>query len=163
MIQEITCFFLPYSFLCSSFPSLYLECIYSLCVHVCVCDTGAWQATVHGVAKSRTWLSDWAHTHMDMLISLSGPRKYTIVAIDCFYAVLTQFPGSGLRVWSVPLWAANYMCTLITSLIGLTYSEPQWTCPNLHGARNQNLGDPLANTLGVHKRFQMSQFTGSKN
>ena len=26
-------------------------------------DRGAWQATVHGVAKSRTWLSDWAHTH----------------------------------------------------------------------------------------------------
>ena len=24
-------------------------------------DRGAWQATVHGVAKSQTWLSDWAH------------------------------------------------------------------------------------------------------
>ena len=26
-------------------------------------DRGAWQATVRGVAKSRTWLSGWAHTH----------------------------------------------------------------------------------------------------
>ena len=26
-------------------------------------DREAWQATVHGVAKSRTGLSDWAHTH----------------------------------------------------------------------------------------------------
>ena len=26
-------------------------------------DRGAWWATVHGVAKSQTWLSDWAHTH----------------------------------------------------------------------------------------------------
>ena len=25
-------------------------------------DRGAWPATVHGVAKSRAWLSDWAHT-----------------------------------------------------------------------------------------------------
>ena len=26
-------------------------------------DRGAWQATVHGVTKSRTRLSNWAHTH----------------------------------------------------------------------------------------------------
>ena len=26
-------------------------------------DRGAWQATVHGVEKSRTRLSNWAHTH----------------------------------------------------------------------------------------------------
>ena len=26
-------------------------------------DKGAWQATVHGVGKSWTWLSDWTHTH----------------------------------------------------------------------------------------------------
>ena len=27
---------------------------------------GAWWATVHGVSKSQTWLSEWAHTHMAM-------------------------------------------------------------------------------------------------
>ena len=27
-------------------------------------DRGAWRATVHGVAKSRTWLKDWAHIHL---------------------------------------------------------------------------------------------------
>ena len=26
-------------------------------------DRGNWRATVHGVAKSWTWLSDWTHTH----------------------------------------------------------------------------------------------------
>ena len=26
-------------------------------------ERGAWQVTAHGVAKSQTWLSDWAHTH----------------------------------------------------------------------------------------------------
>ena len=30
-------------------------------------DRGAWQATVHGVAKSQTWLSDWAHRHTLLL------------------------------------------------------------------------------------------------
>ena len=29
-------------------------------------DRGAWQATVHGVAKSRTWLSNEAHRHATM-------------------------------------------------------------------------------------------------
>ena len=28
----------------------------------------AWQATVHGIAKSQTWLSDWAHTQLDSRI-----------------------------------------------------------------------------------------------
>ena len=27
-------------------------------------DRGAWWATVHGVAKSQTWLSNWAYTYM---------------------------------------------------------------------------------------------------
>ena len=27
-------------------------------------DWGAWWATVHGVEKSWTWLSNWTHTHM---------------------------------------------------------------------------------------------------
>ena len=29
-------------------------------------DGGAQPATVHGVAKTRTWLSDWVHTHTDL-------------------------------------------------------------------------------------------------
>ena len=27
-------------------------------------DRAVWRATVHGVAKSQTWLSSWAHTHL---------------------------------------------------------------------------------------------------
>ena len=33
-----------------------------------VMDTEAWHATVHGVAKSRTWLSDWTELSVYMLI-----------------------------------------------------------------------------------------------
>ena len=29
-------------------------------------DRGAWRATVHGVTKSRTQLSDFTHTHTDI-------------------------------------------------------------------------------------------------
>ena len=31
-------------------------------------DGGAWWAAVHGVAKSQTWLSDWAHRHGNCLV-----------------------------------------------------------------------------------------------
>ena len=29
-----------------------------------VMDRGAWRAVVHGVAKSRTWLSDWIELNL---------------------------------------------------------------------------------------------------
>ena len=35
-----------------------------------VMDREAWRAAVHGVAKSRTRLSDWAHTHNGTKLSL---------------------------------------------------------------------------------------------
>ena len=38
-------------------------------------DRGAWQVTVHGVAKSQTGLSDWAHAHART--HLSHRRKAT--------------------------------------------------------------------------------------
>ena len=33
-------------------------------------DRGAWRATVHRVAKSRTWLSKYKHTHLPVMIIL---------------------------------------------------------------------------------------------
>ena len=33
----------------------------------CCLDKEAWQATVHGVIKSQTWLLDWAHPHSSCL------------------------------------------------------------------------------------------------
>ena len=38
---------------------------------------GAWKATVHGVAKSWTWLSGWAHTLITMRWLLVMPWKHT--------------------------------------------------------------------------------------
>ena len=32
-------------------------------------NRGAWQTTVHGVTKRRTWLSDWAPMHVQLYVS----------------------------------------------------------------------------------------------
>ena len=37
----------------------------------------AWHAAVHGVAKSRTWLSDWTELNWTCQISVSGVSKIT--------------------------------------------------------------------------------------
>ena len=35
-------------------------------------DRGAWWATVHGVTKSQSWLSNWAHTHTHNVQTMTG-------------------------------------------------------------------------------------------
>ena len=42
-------------------------------------DRGAWQATVHGVPKSWTWLSDWTHTHTKTHTHLYRVRVCTYI------------------------------------------------------------------------------------
>ena len=44
-------------------------------------DRGAWWATVHGVAKSQTWLSIWAHTHTHKICMPKG--KFQFYSKDC--------------------------------------------------------------------------------
>ena len=38
-------------------------------------DRGVWWATVHGVAKSQTWLSEWAHIHSQRINKTAIPSK----------------------------------------------------------------------------------------
>ena len=45
-------------------------------------DRGAWWATVHGVTKSRTWLSSWAHTAYLPFIFLKLHHKLTSFLFD---------------------------------------------------------------------------------
>ena len=56
----------------------------NLCQYTCQdnpMDTGAWQATVHRVAKSWTWLSDWACTHAPYI-----PTCWRVSIINgCYY------------------------------------------------------------------------------
>ena len=72
-------------------------------------DGGAWWATVHGVAKSRTWLSNW-HSHFHFVGINEGTRP------------LHAFPKAGLgwvtaqfSWWHQALrlkWAASLALTL---------------------------------------------------
>ena len=48
-------------------------------------DRGAWQATVHGVAKSRTWLSDWSCTHASVCMCVHGYNCTYIYICICIY------------------------------------------------------------------------------
>ena len=42
-------------------------------------DRGAWWAAVHGVAKSQTWLSYWAHTHCDFGLAVWSVASFTTI------------------------------------------------------------------------------------
>ena len=44
-------------------------------------DRGAWQATVHEIPKSQTWLSNWEHMHLRS--TLWAAIKYKMVFINC--------------------------------------------------------------------------------
>ena len=46
-------------------------------------DREAWHAAVHGVAKGRTWLSDWTELNADKL--KSGLLDNIIVAVSYWY------------------------------------------------------------------------------
>ena len=42
-------------------------------------DRGAWRASVHGVAKSQTWLSYWAHTRYDFGLAVRSVASFTTI------------------------------------------------------------------------------------
>ena len=74
---------------------------------------GAWWATVHEVAKSRTWLRGWAWTH-----------NFELLAVACVYHILLY-----LQVLAHPSARKR-----LTSLL----FRPQLKCP-LYSAIRQNL------------------------
>ena len=67
-------------------------------------DRGAWQATVHGVAESQTWLSDqhtvtsfWVSTVIADLWSLANSGQFYLQTSSEFHAVLLTFFSSTLN------------------------------------------------------------------
>ena len=57
-------------------------------------DRGAWWATVHGIAKSRTCLSNPAHTH----IHINSTQTTDIKGCD-FLPSTVQYPEQHLMHW----------------------------------------------------------------
>ena len=56
-------------------------------------DRGAWQATVHGITKSQTWLSDFHFT------SLHFPSSLVSKEFACDSGDLDSIPGPGRFPW----------------------------------------------------------------
>ena len=50
-----------------------------------VMDREAWRATIHGVAESRTWLSDWTELNW-----LNGARIPQLI-LNIFTIIITPF------------------------------------------------------------------------
>ena len=74
-------------------------------------DRGAWQATVHGVAKSRTRLSDQARTYspisrgwvLPLIIrQLVSPCELNIFPIHCLYSISLLLPLTFTSLHTVP-------------------------------------------------------------
>jgi len=53
-------------------------------------DRGAWQATAHGVTKSQTWLTDWAHTYIYIIKSLYCTPETNRILLNQLYSILKK-------------------------------------------------------------------------
>ena len=74
-------------------------------------DREAWRAAVHGVAKSRTWLSDWTTTKASGLLNIWGLFFFNLFLFGCTGSYLWHasawgkrdlVPRPGLRYWESP-------------------------------------------------------------
>ena len=92
-------------------------------------DRGAWWATDHGVAKSWTWLSDWAHTHRHV----PWPQSHTFGILLAHFRVWDEGLGSCslfcclnmfLQVKAIPFF--TQMCTLYQWFLNLTMYGITW-------------------------------------
>ena len=90
-------------------------------------DRGAWQATVHGVAKSWTWLSDWTHSNA----KLEGLWGQFALYNDgnMFYLASAAKPRSNSlwdQLWTnlfTMLWFEKVLSFLFSFFVEILYSE----------------------------------------
>ena len=79
---------------------------------------GAWQATVHWVAKSQTWLSDWTRTYAGTAWSLAkdsmGPNlglwrsfslRLSLLSTSYFIHIKSYILLNFLKLYSTQLWS----------------------------------------------------------
>ena len=77
-----------------------------------VMDREAWRAAVHGVTKSRTWLSDWTELNWSIIyISLDPPvpiplfsfslqrSKYMFLSLECRLTLWVKPPYTTKFIW----------------------------------------------------------------
>ena len=73
-----------------------------------VMDTEAWQAAVHGVAKSRTQLSNWTDSLSDTASQqhLTQPSGFSDTVLFC--SLISLFPLQSPLLPLHPLWVSKY-------------------------------------------------------
>ena len=70
-------------------------------------DGGAWEATVHGVAKSQTWLSDFT-LFFDVIIELQCSTKF--VVFGGIFAILSVIAKEQQKKMKNGMWIWVHLC-----------------------------------------------------
>ena len=83
-----------------------------------VMDREAWRAAIHGVAKSRTRLSNWSDLTSDMIWCLSFSFWLTLLSMIIFSCFLAFFLCN-LRVQGGEFWKFTFFCKLTRDIIQL--------------------------------------------
>ena len=83
-----------------------------------VTDNEAWLVAVHGVAKSRTWLSDWTDWHFLVRVLLLN-----LLDFDPFWVSLCIWPEIGVQIH---YFAHGYLIVLVKFVERLWL--PPWNC-----------------------------------
>ena len=108
-------------------------------------DRGTWRAAVHGVAKSRTWLSNWnTTTNLCKLLQKQKPASLAFFLPQCgsttcllslSYLFLGRLCGLDLSLWQSSPQDQNHLCCLSSAA-----SQPTlyFLC-----LQTLNLSDPL--------------------
>ena len=86
-----------------------------------VMDREAWRTAIHGVAKSRTWLSDWSDLTTDSLWCTAETNttlqiNYTPMKIFFLIFRLCQWPGLSFHPWPHSLLVGNHLYYVGTML-----------------------------------------------
>ena len=96
---------------------------------------GAWWATVHGIAKSRTWLSDWEHTHAQRWLRMRREGK-----IEKEISICIQ----------IHTWRGKLTCWF--SMVGIKWSCLYITCNDFMPFWNHFLKAPMWQLMYLHWR-----------
>ena len=77
-------------------------------------DREAWRAVIHGVANSRTWLSDWTElnwTTLCLLVGSFNPLSFKVI----------------LDIWSYCCCSVAQLCLTLCDPIGITGLTISWS------------------------------------
>ena len=94
-----------------------------------VMDREAWQAAVHGVTKSRTWLSDWTELNEHLNLSISFPIFifFKLNHGDSLFR-MSEFPvGSSLAVLPREVKLTQHQISSVNQSLTLKILNNIWT------------------------------------